>query len=159
MKKAVAALVVILAIVAVAAIFSKKQSYNAVRVSDNETTGTTTSTDAHQTLATDTIEVDSPYINETVGTTVTITGKAKGWYFEAVFPVKVLDANGTVIAQGQARAQGDWMTADFVPFSATLTFSEPTTATGTIVLAKDNPSGLPQNDVSVSLPVRFSSWQ
>jgi hypothetical protein len=47
------------------------------------------------------------------------------------------------------------MTSDFVPFKAELKFSKPTTQTGTLILRKDNPSGLPQNDESVSIPVQF----
>ena len=47
------------------------------------------------------------------------------------------------------------MTTDFVPFSVTLTFVKPATATGTLVLQKDNPSGLPEHDASVEMPVQF----
>lgn len=46
------------------------------------------------------------------------------------------------------------MTTDFVPFQATLTF-ETASQNGTLVLEKDNPSGEPQNDASLSVPVRF----
>jgi spore germination protein GerM len=55
-----------------------------------------------------------------------------------------------------AQAQGDWMTTNFVPFSSTLTFSTPTTPTGILVLQKDNPSGLPENDAEIRIPVRFA---
>lgn len=50
------------------------------------------------------------------------------------------------------------MTENFVPFSSTIEFSSaPTTQTGKVVLHKDNPSGLPQNDAKVEIPVRFSN--
>jgi Immunoglobulin-like domain of bacterial spore germination len=86
----------------------------------------------------------------------TVTGG--GWFFEASFPVKVLDANGTVVGQGIAQAggaPGSWMSTDTIPFSALVTFSAPSTATGTVVLMKDNPSGLSANAMEFSVPVGF----
>jgi hypothetical protein len=100
--------------------------------------------------------VDKLVANSVIASPLTITGTAKGWYFEASFPVKILDANGKVLAQGPAQAQSDWMTADAVPFKITLTFAKPTTATGVIVFANDNPSGLPENADEFRLPVRFA---
>ncbi|MEK7614829.1 MAG: Gmad2 immunoglobulin-like domain-containing protein, partial [Patescibacteria group bacterium] len=79
-----------------------------------------------------------------------------GWYFEASFPVELQDKNGNVIAQGPAQAQGDWMTDAYVPFEATLTFTKPADGeTGTLILRKDNPSGLPEHDDFVKIPVKF----
>lgn len=87
---------------------------------------------------------------------VTITGQARGmWYFEASFPVRLLDGNGNEIALAPAQAQGDWMTEDFVPYSVTLTFTQPSTPTGTLVLENDNPSGLPENSKKIEIPVTF----
>ncbi len=112
----------------------------------------TPATDAHADL----IHVTTPVTNAQVASPLIVTGEARGnWYFEASFPVVLLDATGKEIARAPAQAQGDWMTTDFVPFSVTLTFAKPTTATGTLVLKKDNPSGLPEHDDSVSIPVRF----
>ena len=100
--------------------------------------------------------ISRPAANAVVTSPVHITGKARGnWFFEASLPVRILDANGTVLASGPAMAQSDWMTTDFVPFDITLSFSAPTTNTGTIVVAKDNPSGLPEHDGSISIPIRF----
>lgn len=102
------------------------------------------------------IQVEAPVINAKIGSPVTVTGKARGtWYFEASFPVKVYDANNTLLGIGVAQAQSDWMTEDFVDFVATITFSTPSTATGKLVLLKDNPSGLPVNDNSIEIPVTF----
>ncbi|HAI98280.1 TPA: hypothetical protein DCL30_01905 [Candidatus Peribacteria bacterium] len=97
----------------------------------------------------------SPLANAMVESPLTVSGKARGaWYFEGSFPVRLLDDQDTLLEETPAQAQGDWMTADYVPFTATLTF---TTArkNGTLLLKKDNPSGLPENDRSVSIPVRF----
>lgn len=102
------------------------------------------------------ITVAAPLPDALVTSPLTVTGEARGtWYFEASFPVKLLDANGNVLVQHYAEAQSDWMTTDFVPFIATLTFPTPTTATGTLVLEKDNPSGLPQNAAMITVPVNF----
>ena len=87
---------------------------------------------------------------------LTVTGEARGtWYFEATFPVRVLDGSGKVLAAGPAQATSDWMTTDYVPFTATLAFKAPASATGTLVLAKDNPSGMPEKDDEVRIPIRF----
>ena len=102
------------------------------------------------------ITVTNPQPNTQVTSPLTISGQAKGsWYFEASFPIKLYDANNILIAQTTGAAQGNWQTTNFVPFTATLTFTTPSTATGTLVLEKDNPSGEPQNADSVSIPVTF----
>lgn len=106
----------------------------------------------------DMIVVDSPAAGAFVQSPLTVTGKARGvWYFEASFPVQVLDGNGNVLASGPAQAQGEWMTEDFVPFKITLNFAAPGTAGGTLVLKKDNPSGLPEHDDELRLPIRFNA--
>ncbi len=102
------------------------------------------------------IKITLPTPNSTVKTPLLVTGQARGtWYFEASFPVKIYDANGNLLGATVAQAQSDWMTTNFVPFKATLNFTTPTTSTGTLVLEKDNPSGLPQNDDSLVVPIRF----
>lgn len=106
----------------------------------------------------DLIWVQAPLPNQTINSPLIITGKARGnWYFEASFPAVLLDANGKVLAQAPAQAQGEWMTTEYVPFSVTLTFAVPTTATGTLVLKKDNPSGLPEHDNELRIPVVFDT--
>lgn len=104
----------------------------------------------------DLIKVSTPLPNAIVSSPVIITGEARGtWYFEASFPARIYDANKKLLGSAPAQAQSEWMTTNFVPFKTTLSFSKPTTATGTLVLVKDNPSGLPQNDNSISIPVVF----
>jgi hypothetical protein len=106
----------------------------------------------------DLIKVTNPVPNQLVSSPLTITGSARGnWYFEGSFPVEILDANGKQLAIKPAQAQGEWMTTNFVPFSVTLTFAKPTTATGTIVLHKDNPSDESKFDDELRIPVRFST--
>jgi Immunoglobulin-like domain of bacterial spore germination len=105
----------------------------------------------------DSIHVTAPIANAVVGSPLTITGEAHGtWYFEASFPIKLVDSTGKVLAQGHADAQGDWMTEDFVPFKATLTFTTPGSGTGMVVINNDNPSGDPAKDKQVTVPVQFA---
>lgn len=129
------------------------------------TTSTTTAstTVINQTDYSDEVILTKPVPNAILGTTTTITGQARGWYFEGTFPLELRDSNGLVIAQGVATAQGDWMTSSFVPFTSTITFLNPyhsgdpvVRKTGTLVLKNDNPSGLPENDKSISIPIRFA---
>ncbi|OGJ59137.1 hypothetical protein A2635_04210 [Candidatus Peribacteria bacterium RIFCSPHIGHO2_01_FULL_51_9] len=103
------------------------------------------------------ITVTSPLPGDRITSPLTIKGQARGtWYFEATFPVVLTDWDGLIIAQGYAQAEGEWMTEDFVPFSATLTFEKPAYGErGTLVLQKDNPSGLPEHDDAVEIPIRF----
>lgn len=105
----------------------------------------------------DLITIDTPRPNATITSPLEVTGRARGsWYFEASFGVKLLDANGKTIALIPATAQSDWMTPNFVPYKATLTFdSQPKGSKGTLILMKDNPSGLPKNDDSLIVPVAF----
>lgn len=99
------------------------------------------------------VVVTNPTPGSVTGKTFTVTGKARGtWYFEASFPVKVLDKNGNVLATGIAQAQSDWMTTEFVPFKVTITVPNSYIGKATLVLNKDNPSGLPEKEASVSFP-------
>lgn len=104
----------------------------------------------------DLIKVDNPRPNQIVESPLTITGQARGyWFFEASFPVVLLDADGRELASGIAQAEGDWMTEDFVPFKVELNFAATQADKGVLILAKDNPSGLPENDDELQIPVEF----
>lgn len=105
----------------------------------------------------DLIRATSPKPNDEISSPLVISGEARGtWFFEATFPIKLLDADGMAIAVGHASAGSDWMTTEFVPFGATFEFTAPSTATGTLVLEKDNPSGLAEHDDAIRIPVRFA---
>jgi cyclophilin family peptidyl-prolyl cis-trans isomerase len=106
---------------------------------------------------TDLIIAENPIPNQEIASPLTIEGQARGsWFFEASFPVELYDENNNLIAQGIAQAQSDWMTEDFVSFKAELIFTPPPTSKGTLVLKKDNPSGLPEKDDELTIPVHFS---
>ncbi|HEY4499195.1 MAG TPA: Gmad2 immunoglobulin-like domain-containing protein [Candidatus Paceibacterota bacterium] len=104
---------------------------------------------------TDLIFLDTPTVNQGVTSPIYISGRARGnWYFEASFPVELRDERGIVLAQAPAQAQGEWMTTELVPFLLELSFAKPTTTIkATLVLKKDNPSGLPEHDAQIEIPV------
>ena len=102
------------------------------------------------------ITVIQPQENAIISSPLTVQGEAKGtWFFEASFPAKLVDSNGVVLAQGIMQAKSDWQTEDFVEFEGTLEFTTDATE-GELILQKDNPSGLPENDTEISIPIRFS---
>ncbi|MBI2035967.1 MAG: GerMN domain-containing protein [Candidatus Liptonbacteria bacterium] len=106
------------------------------------------------------IRLTNPQPNDTTESPITIKGEARGtWYFEASFPVIIVDGNGKVLVQAPIQAKSDWMTQDFVPFETTIQFDTPTTETGELVLKKDNPSGLPEYDDEIRIPVKFKTWE
>ena len=102
------------------------------------------------------VVLDMPAYGDLVKSPLTVTGKARGtWFFEANLPVTLKDENGKVLAQVGAQAQSDWMTTDYVPFTATLTFDPGTVQYGVLIIEKDNPSGMPEFDSSFAIPVKF----
>lgn len=105
----------------------------------------------------DSVRVSNIKEGNVISSPVTVKGEARGtWYFEASFPITVTDADGKVIGEGHAQAIGDWMTTEFVPFSGTITFNAASSTTsdrGYLIIRKDNPSGLPQNDASLKIAV------
>ncbi|MBI2036742.1 MAG: hypothetical protein HYT14_00055 [Candidatus Liptonbacteria bacterium] len=104
----------------------------------------------------DLIRVEAPKSGEEVQSPLLVRGEARGfWFFEASFPVKVLDKNGEVLGIGIAEAQSEWVTENFVPFRAVVSFQPPKGTEGTLVLEKDNPSGLPENADELRMKIRF----
>lgn len=100
------------------------------------------------------VHVGVPASGATVGKTFSVSGEAPGnWYFEASFPVEVRDAGGNKIGQAVARAEGEWMTTEQVPFKAEVTLSSDYHGPATLVFLRDNPSDLPENDDSLEVPV------
>lgn len=99
------------------------------------------------------IKLDLVRAGVTVLPKFTVTGEARGpWFFEGSFPVQVLDKDGTQLTIAPAQAEGEWATSEFVRFSVVLNVGD-YSGPATLVLFKDNPSGLPENDASVSIPV------
>ena len=106
----------------------------------------------------DSVLLFEPQPNEAIQSPLTITGEARGpWFFEANFPIVLTDQDGRVIAEHFATAQSEWMTESFVPFSATLLFEAPAYLDrGSLILHKANPSGLPEHDAMLEVPIRYA---
>ncbi len=103
-----------------------------------------------------TVRVFTPAKNTTIASPVAVVGEVPGnWSFEAQFPVQLKNSTGAVVVQSGAHLLGNWQTTNLVPFSVQLTYTTAQSGSGTIVLKKDNPSGLPQNDDSVTIPIKF----
>jgi len=104
----------------------------------------------------DLIQVKLPNPDAVVKKEFSVVGKARGtWFFEASFPVVLLDKDGQVLSQGAAKAQGNWMTTEFVPFKIDMKIANNYTGKATLVLKKDNPSGDSERDASVSYGVNI----
>jgi len=108
----------------------------------------------------DLIVVTSPTSGALVDNPITVTGEARGyWFFEGSFTMVVVDWDGRIIGEGYATAEGEWMTEDFVPFTGTVSYDVPAdtpSMRGAIIFKKDNPSGLPENDDTVEIPVELA---
>jgi hypothetical protein len=107
----------------------------------------------------DLIRMRTPLPNQVIDQPLAVEGEARGqWFFEGDFPVILTDWDGLIIAQGHATAQSDWMTEEFVPFKAVLEYEEQTLYNrGTLILQKDNPSGLPEFDDALEFQIKF--WE
>jgi len=116
----------------------------------------------------DLVRVSEPRPNTTVTSPLTVKGMARGnWFFEATFPVVVVDWDEKIIGEGYATAEKDpatggvnWMTTEFVPFTATVEFGTGRfqgnySGRGVLILKKSNASGLPEHNDALEIPVRF----
>ena len=101
------------------------------------------------------IKVFKPQANDLINNILVIDGEAKGnWFFEATAPFYVLDSNFSTITSGFIQAKDNWMTENFVPFHQEIKI-EPKTESGYLVLKNDNPSGLPEKDLFLMIPIKF----
>ena len=109
-----------------------------------------------------TITYITPEENEAISFPLIIKGEAKGtWFFEASFPVEILNDKQELVTTGIAQGESDWMTTEFVPW--TITFAErpeklepvSSSPNAYIKFKNDNPSGDPIRDKSFILPIRL----
>jgi len=104
-------------------------------------------------FSSDNVKISSPLPGAEVDKNLEVRGEARGgWYSEGTFPVQVHDSANNRIGGGTAKSESDWMTTEFVPFSASISV-EGYSGPAVIALLKSNPSGLPENDDSVSIPI------
>jgi len=89
------------------------------------------------------INITSPKVLSKIKSPVFISGFAKGtWFFEASFPVKIIDIDGNILGQGPVTAKTDWMTEEDVAFEGTIPFQKGKATNGFVVFTPDDPSGL-----------------
>jgi hypothetical protein len=101
------------------------------------------------------ITIATPEVNGTVTREFEVTGKAKGaWFFEGSFMLEVVSPSGDKVAQNIISAEGDWMQDGLVDFKSEIV-QMPSAYRGeaTLILRKNNASGLPEHDASVSIPI------
>ncbi|MBI3573863.1 hypothetical protein HY090_02330 [Candidatus Kaiserbacteria bacterium] len=141
---------IVLAIALIAGYFLEHKAQSPAQDLSNSTAS---SSYAYTNASEDMIFVTTPKPNQSTTGTIVIKGFARGtWFFEASFPIEVRNDRGLTIGEGQGRADTDWMTKNFVPFTAEVNLSL-YNGPATIVLKKDNPSGDPARDASLSFPV------
>lgn len=103
------------------------------------------------------IRVSNPRPNQKIISPLKISGEALGnWFWEATFQIDLVDANGKGLGHGYGTSKGEWMTTEFVPFTAEVVFEQPKTKTGRLILEKANPSALPENGATLVIPVSFN---
>lgn len=139
MKKTIIIIIVLLCVVAGVYFFTSQQN--------NPT---------FESAYSDEITVSEPVPNAQVKSPLSVSGKARGtWFFEASFPAEITDSHGKSLGGGVMQAEGEWMTEEFVQFNGEIAFEKPETAEGILILRNDNPSGLPENQKEVQIPIKF----
>jgi len=98
-----------------------------------------------------------PVVDEVVTMPLTVGGEVPGyWSFEGDFPIVLTDWNGLIIGEGVAQLEGEWMTEEYVPFTATIEYERPTVYNrGYLILQRNNPSGLSENDDDMGFRVYY----
>lgn len=100
------------------------------------------------------IEYPKPY--EKLENPLLIRGKARGYFFfEAAFPIKIVDENGNVLMEDYIETKENWMTENFVSFEKYINLNFGKIKRGFIIFEKANPSGLKENQFEISIPVYF----
>ena len=85
--------------------------------------------------------VSAPLFGAQSKSPLTVAGIApSNWFFEASFPVSLVDENNQTLAQAPAQAQSDWTVQGPVPFKAELNFLVLQETRATLVLRQDLPS-------------------
>lgn len=102
----------------------------------------------------DLIQVELPFPGAVTGKEFSVIGKARGmWFFEASFPITVLDKDGKVLVESYAQAEGEWMTTDFVSFRGEVKAPIDYIGPATLILRKSNASDIRELDASISFPI------
>lgn len=102
------------------------------------------------------IIIESPKPYEKIESPLLIKGKARGqFFFEATFPIKIVDENGNVLQKDYIETIEEWMTENFVSFEKSIKLDFGNIKRGFIIFEKANPSDLKENQFEISIPVYF----
>lgn len=106
------------------------------------------------------INITAPKPFQEVNTPLTVSGAAlSSWYNNSEFQVVLADADYQILASNNAKAKQKDSTEEFIPFDVTLDFKYPIHDRGYLILKRANPSGRPEKDRSVVIPVSFPPIQ
>jgi hypothetical protein len=157
--------VVLLFFVLIAGAYLYQQNKDKTTNNQNDTSTSDTTSDDSQVSVTSfesekgvAVTLTSPTRGGTVASPLSVAGMVPGsWSQEGQFTLRLLDADSNVLTEGAAKLDGDWMTENQVPFTATLTFENAPAvgSSGILILEKANPSGMEENADSVSVPILF----
>jgi len=167
MTKAMYFFIILAVLFGLISVFTKNETSDSVQVVESEDINNQTVTEDEgqnsEVDLTDFIIVSNLEAETVIESPLTVSGEARGyWFFEGSFPVELKNGDGVVIATGIATSTEEWMTTEFIPFSVTLEFVNPYNPgdpeywkKGLLVLKRDNPSDLPENDQELEIPIYF----
>jgi len=88
----------------------------------------------------DDIRIETPEPDARLASPLRASGVADNdWYFEAVFPARLVARDGALIAEAPAVAASDWMAEGAVPFNVEMAFTVEQETPATLVLEEDMP--------------------
>lgn len=88
----------------------------------------------------DDLRIEMPEPDARISSPLIASGVADNtWYFEAVFPARLMAQDGTMIAEAPAIAASDWMASGSVPFNVEMAFTVEEETHATLVLEEDMP--------------------
>lgn len=100
----------------------------------------------------DMIILEYPNSESKISSPLIVQGHARGtWFFEGDFPVYLLNTNNEVIGQGLASAKEPWMTEEYIPFNAVIKFNKEHFTAGSLILKKDDPSGITSDEYKINI--------
>jgi hypothetical protein len=101
----------------------------------------------------DSLRIETPSPDARIASPLLASGEAdNNWYFEAVFPARLMAQDGTLIAEAPAIAASDWTQEGSVPFNVEMAFTVDEETHATLVLEEDMP-GEGQEPRQVRIPV------
>jgi hypothetical protein len=104
------------------------------------------------------IKIQALKAGDLVASPLVIKAEARGmWFFEGSFPIVVTDKSGALLGTGVAQAVGEWMTENFVPFTAKIDFKKTAATEGYVIFRNDNPSGDIKTAMELKIPVKFTA--